>query len=43
MLNGVARIVGADVFATDKVIVQGINALLMPAGVEVRFALFVSI
>lgn len=35
MLNGVARIVGADVFATDKVIVQGINALLMPAGVEV--------
>lgn len=35
ILNGVARIVGTDVFATDKVIVQGINALLMPAGVEV--------
>ena len=35
MLNGVARIVGVDVFATDKVIVQGTDALLMPAGVEV--------
>lgn len=35
MLNGVARIVGVDVFATDKVIMQGINALLMPNGVEV--------
>lgn len=35
MLNGVARIVGVDVFATDKVIVQGIDALLMPASEEV--------